>query len=210
MDNFKQRKRRSQSRGRIPPGVVEIGQDSRARLQWLIDSIAYADLIRVTARDEAHLFFLLRLLMAATGGKSLVSMDSVPDDRLQDIQRAVRESLEALCSRRPYERRVVLRATVQVEETTHGARGQELALTKAIAASFTDCVLISLVELLKTVPLSLVRRCVYRGARSPERCGRVFVGKKRQVCCAAHRRIKRQEQNRVAQERLRRRRAGQD
>jgi hypothetical protein len=191
------------ARRNLPKAVAELGDTPRERLAWLLTNLVYADLDSLEAKEREHLAFLLRLVTARSSrelGIKLVPPDS-RESSLEEIQRVVRKALEDLVTGGTCERRLTVRLQLEIQKPAHFDRANALVLSESIEVSLVDDVLISVWALIREIQVTLLRRCRYA------KCGRIFVGRKRQVRCEEHREPARREQIRRAQERFRSKRS---
>lgn len=131
----------------------------------------------------------------------------VPLAELQAAQQAIRRALEALVDGRLYHERLSapLRRVARLgpaEIPAPASPRRRFVVVNTILASLPDALVAAALELLAETPPLAVRRCEPASSFGI-RCGRVFVGDRRQKYCTAHRDAIRQAQSEAALKRFR-------
>jgi hypothetical protein len=193
-------------RGTLPRDVYEVGDTPRDSLAWLLAKVVYADLDLLGTRERENLKHLVRLVTVRSSKKIGITLvpTETPESSLEEIQRVVRKALEDLVSGEGFTKRLTVRLQLEIQKPRQFDQNNALILAESIEVSLVDEVLIAVWALLKEIQVTLLRRC--RSAK----CGRVFVGRKRQVRCEEHREPARREQIRSAQERFRSKRSARE
>jgi hypothetical protein len=136
------------------------------------------------------------------------SRQKVPAQELQDTQHAVREVLEALVGGRVYAPRfseLPLRFARlgPAEIPSLPLPRRRFVVVNVIMVALKDAVVEAALELFARTPPTAVRQCEPDRRYRLKKCGRVFVGERRQKYCASHRSIIRDAQVQAALEKYR-------
>jgi hypothetical protein len=180
----------------------------RERLERLLDAFVNTDLEQINDAGITRLGLMLRMLCITSAPYDFELPRHLSIDVLRQVQSLLRSAFETLAGRRAYQRNLTaVHVTAEFVQPATPVRGTDHGLTQRFTASPPDVVLLVALELLRNTPASLLRRCPYRTGTGGRECSRVFVARKRQKWCSEHQSLVRQEQNRTAQEKLRRLRA---
>jgi hypothetical protein len=186
---------------------IRIGTNPRTRLEWLLDRVVYAEDLEGAEHDatrEARLEALVLFLVDPATSRdraffrsgALAAKSEQAFARL--VQRPLRRLLEELTSTTPD---TTVRFSGRTTETwlVLVRFGNRWGFTEWVVGDFRQTLTTALMRAVAQVPPSQLRACRWEG------CGRVFVARKRQRACAAHRREVRLKQYRDAQRARRKR-----